>query len=284
MEQRLTDIARALDLGQSFVDERVLRGLSDLPYKRVMKLLDDFEINLQQNRQGIRNPAAYLMGMAARVKKQGELPSSGVQAVMAELEVLFQSGHVKRSDVDDRCLDMLRQLPEDMGLQAVAELRSVDTSTVKNMSAFFMSVMKKYTFSPRGGSGPGGGPGGGAGRPYFSGRDGGGGWEGEYGHYPTPRGGGGGGRDEGDFFPPERREQHHHDYSGHRDLQRHSHHQQAPELDHLQLPPPRLMPTELLYGYGADEYIPEIPRVSCTEDDYIYTFYAGSNLFFSHDT
>ena len=78
MEQRLEDIARGLNLGQSFVDERVLRGLRELPLDRVIKLLDDFEVNLQQNRQGIRNPAAYLMGMAARVKNQGEFPSWGV--------------------------------------------------------------------------------------------------------------------------------------------------------------------------------------------------------------
>ena len=254
MEHRLADVARGLNLGQSLVDDRIMRCLGELPPDRAMKLLDDFEINLQQNKQGIRNPAAYLMGMATRVKKQVELPSTG--AVQQELEGLFRAGHVAREEVDDRCLDMLGQLPEDKGLQAVAELRAADTSVVKNMSAFFMSVMKKYTLSTWGGAG--GGPGGGGkggGGPF--GRGGAGGWEDEhadFSHHDFSRGGGGGGGGmDRDRAEPPRQAQGQHQGQGQGQ-------HPAPELG-FGLPAPRIMPAELLYGFGADEYTPEIPRV-----------------------
>lgn len=233
MEQRLTDISLRLNLGQSLTDDRIMRGLRELPHERAMKLLDDFEINLQQNRQGIRNPAGYLVGMVGRVKKQGEFPSSGV--VLHELESMFRSGLLRRADIDVRCLDMLQQLPEDGGLQALAELRTIDCQAVKNMSAFFMSVMKKYT--PSSSSGPVGH------------RGGGGGWEEEHGqggHVPWPEEGANRGR-----------ELHHH-------IDR-QYQQDGGAMGGggmLFLPAPRTLPAELRYGFGADEYVPEIPRVS----------------------
>lgn len=221
MEQRLTDISLRLNLGPSLTDDRILRSLSELPLDRAMKLLDDFEINLQQNRQGIRNPTGYLVGMVGRVKKQGENPSSGI--VQHELEGMFRSGHLRREDVDVRCLDMLQQLPEEGGMQALAELRAVDSQVVKNMSAFFMSVMKKYT-PPSGAFGHRHGQGGGAG----------GGWEEEPGRDREQR-------------PQDRHYQQNTGPAGGGQL--------------LILPAPRTLPAELLYGFGPDEYVPEIPRV-----------------------
>ena len=64
VELRLEEIARHLNLDKGLVDDRVRGALQELSTEKVLKLLDDFEINLQQSKQGIRNPSAYLMGMA----------------------------------------------------------------------------------------------------------------------------------------------------------------------------------------------------------------------------
>ena len=257
VEQYLAGVAHRMDLGPSFVNERIMNAMHDIPHDKLFKLFDDFESNLAQNRQGIRNPAAYLVGMANRVRKQTGHPSTGM--VMAELEAMFRSGHIYRQDMDERCIDMLKQLPEDKGMQALAELRSVDISTVKNMSAFFMSLMKKYTHSSRGGGGKGGGG--------SFGTSGGGGWEGEYGRYPEPPSRGMG-RD--DYYPPAERHDHHHgpprvqphDYRSQHEMHAPERSRDMSEGDGDNWPAPKVIPPELLYGFGADEYVPEIPRVS----------------------
>jgi hypothetical protein len=251
MEQRLTEIERSLGLSQCMTDERILRSLSDLPFERAMKVLDDFENNLKQNRAGIRNPAGYLVGMVGRTKKMAERPPMP-GAVLHEIEGMFRSGHLRREDVDARCMDMLQQLPEEGAMRALGELRAVDVHTVKNMSALFMSVMKKYTPQGQGhghGQGQGHGgpghfnpPGGPGGRPD---------WENEHSHYPPrrPEGGMDRGRDR--------------DVAAtHRDERPQGHFE--PPMAHGtggDLPAPKVMPAELLYGFGADEYVPEMPRV-----------------------
>lgn len=274
MEQRLQDIARIFDV-PIVLDPRVLRGLSDLPEDKVMKLLDDFEGNMTQNKQGIRNPAAYLMGMASRVRKSSVLPTTGV--VLRELEHLFRTGHIYREDIDERCVDMLKQLPEDLGLKALAELRNADPATVKNMSAFFMSVMKKYTQGSGGGKGGGGSShydnrgsaGSVGGSRHFDSR-GGSGWGDEsYTKYQSPRHDADRGRG-GAGPPPHAHERHQYDHHSRqyqpvteRPVGDSRAHRTDAEGDFGDSFPaaPRVIPSELLFGFGDDEYAPTMPRL-----------------------
>jgi hypothetical protein len=231
LEQRFIQVLRGPEFGldQSETTESRLRSLlQKMSDDRAIVLLNDFEKNIRTNRDTIRNPTAYLMGMANRVIQALDIPES--RKVQQELDRIYHIGKIRPNDLDDRCRDSLKQLPEYNAMEALHELDNTDISTVNNVSAFFMGLMKKY-----GGPSVGGGVGGrrDMGGPDTFGRDrdrdmGGG-------YHNSPRG-------QGQSQPGP--------YPGDRGFQ-------PPPL----LPAPGAIPWDLLYGFGDQEYRPEMPRV-----------------------
>ena len=246
LEHRFYEILRSPEFGldpSESAEERLRILLQKIPDDRAMVLLSDFEKNMRGNRDKIRNPTAYLMGMANRVISALDIPDS--RRVQHELDRLYHSGKIRPDDLDERCRDSLKSLPESNAMDALRELDSTDISAIMNVSAFFMGLMKKY-----GGSTSIGGNSslGGNSRSNFDAsprrdnRD----ERGMYGsrdddrgypppNFPSPRGLPG----EGEVF----------------------HGGPVPR-------PPSSMPWDLMYGFGDREYRPEMPRVSSRIFDY----------------
>jgi hypothetical protein len=220
MEQKIDEILR---MDPTLIDARLRTMLYKIPEERALHILTDFQKALITNRDGIRNPVAYLMGMAQRVLSAKELPESS--RVKQELNRLFRDGRIAQSDIDERCRDMLKHLPEEKAIEALHELESTDVSTLHNIAAFFMGIMKKHSKATKSGgmmttNDPFRLGGGGGGREDSQFNGGGSG------------GGGGGGMGSKSTF----------------------------SISNLP-PAPRVMPTDLSYNYGEQEYIPEMPKV-----------------------
>jgi hypothetical protein len=213
MEQKIDEILR---IDPSLIDARLRTMLYKIPEERALHILNDFQKALLNNRDSIRNPVAYLMGMAQRVLSAKEMPENS--RVKRELDRLFRDGRITPSDIDERCRDMLKHLPEDKAIEALHELEATDVSTLHNIAAFFMGIMKKHTRS------------GSTSKPLSN----------PIASDPFRLGGSGG-----------------NDHS----LTAHS--SSRPSLVLQDLPPaPRVMPSDLTYGYGEQEYVPEMPKTS----------------------
>ena len=222
MELKIDEILR---MDPTLIDARLRTMLYKIPEDRALLILNDFQKALITNRDSIRNPVAYLMGMAQRVLSAKELPENS--KVQRELDRLFRQGRITPNDIDERCRDMLKHLPEEKAIDALRELGSTDVSTLHNIAAFFMGIMKKHSKIPRGNQQ--------ISSDSYSSRQGGVG---------SSLGGGGGG---GGLTNP----------SNSHFSRSNSHHSSPPQL----IPPPRIMPSELMYGYGEQEYFPEMPKV-----------------------
>ena len=137
----------------------------------------------------IRNKPAYLMGLLRRYSERGGGKGRGAvvrmdldPVVRARLEQLFASGFCGPDDIDDRVMEMLRQLSSDEALEAIGEYCSITTDRIKNHSAYLTGILKRYLYkeSPRGKGG---------GQWKFDGKGGGKGGGGEaYGRGGTPMG------------------------------------------------------------------------------------------------
>jgi hypothetical protein len=194
MERRINDIVNG---GYGFehvmIDSRIRKILHQLPESVAIDVLNDFEKAL--NRDNLRSPAAYLMGMLTRVQASIEVPIRG--RIAGRLDMLYQAGFCSPDEVDSRCIDLLKQLPEEDALRAISELERVDRMAVKNISAVFMGIMRKY-------------------------------------------------------LPKEYEMQRDRDYI------------QSPKRSYRSnstlAPPPKIIPQELLFGFGDMEYIPTMPQ------------------------
>jgi hypothetical protein len=234
MEQKIDEILR---MDPTLIDARLRTMLYKIPEERALHILTDFQKALITNRDGIRNPVAYLMGMAQRVLSAKELPESS--RVKRELDRLFREGRIAQHDIDERCRDMLKHLPEEKAIEALHELDSTDVSTLHNIAAFFMGIMKKHTKVTKvipndpfrlGGS---------ESMSHSNGSNGGG--------MMT----------------------------------------RASFSVHDLPPAPKIMPADLSYNYGEQEYIPEMPKVclSLTLSPYLFTSLSVSlslSLYLSH--
>jgi hypothetical protein len=208
MEQKIDEILR---IDPTLIDARLRTMLYRIPEDRALHILNDFQRALINNRDSIRNPVAYLMGMAQRVLSAKEMPENS--RVKRELDRLFRDGQISPSDIDERCRDMLKHLPEDKAIEALHELEATDVTTLHNIAAFFMGIMKKHT---RAGSAPKPPSNPISSDPFRLGN-----------HPPVAP------SSARTSFP-------------------------LPDLP----PAPKVLPSDLSYGYGDQEYIPEMPRTS----------------------
>lgn len=246
MELKIDEILR---MDPTLIDARLRTMLYKIPEERALLILNDFQKALITNRESIRNPVAYLMGMAQRVLSARDLPENS--KVQRELDRLFRQGRITPSDIDERCRDMLKHLPEDKAIDALHELGATDVSTLHNIAAFFMGIMKKHTKIPRPNQPPT--------------------QQQQQQHSDSFR-------TKSDSFHTPRQgvnPSHSININSNTHFSR-SHSSLPPQL----LPPPRVIPPELLYGYGEQEYFPEMPKVSFIHFFYIFNFYYHINFKF----
>ena len=173
---------------------RLQRSIHELPEGVANNILDDFERTLTNSKSEIRNPAAYLSTVIQRTANNLAAdrlyPKIIPPAIQHRLNLLF-SRFCRPEELDRRCKDILLEMSEADALLALDELEFHDRSTIKNISAYFVSVAQKYLKKNIGGPG------------RVSSKE--------------------------------------------------------AEL-HDMLPAPPYMPRDLLFGYGNDEYVPEMTR------------------------
>ena len=152
-------------------DDRAMDHLVDLQQSDAVRALSEFAA-MEPGR--VRNPSAFWMGLARKVKNQSRSSSriatpydpsaSGYSnyepshydsrrmssvatpvspAVLDQrLDELAASGHLPRNVLDERALDALRRLSEQDALGVLAEIP--EPSRVRNMSAYVMGLCKKF--------------------------------------------------------------------------------------------------------------------------------------------
>lgn len=63
--------------------------------------------------------------------------------VAARLQMLFEEGICRPSDLDQQCLDQLARLPVTIALEALEQFSQRDLSDVRNFSALFVSIVRR---------------------------------------------------------------------------------------------------------------------------------------------
>ena len=84
--------------------------------------------------------------------------------IQAKIEGLFNSGLLQRNELDARCFMELRKLPEYTAVEVVDTFCESDLSDIRDKTAFFLGIVKRFQ-NERSGGGGGGGAFGGYGAP-----------------------------------------------------------------------------------------------------------------------
>jgi hypothetical protein len=176
------------------LDNMTLDALEDLSSDLAECAIERFA---EANFSRINNKSGFLMGIIRRVKEDG--PDGGhvnmdilSRSVRHRLRDLMDDGKLSNTEVDQRMVKALSDLPSELGLEAVDKFATSNLDSVRSKTGFMMGIIKRVAQEGMMGGRPpmGGGWGGGYGPPpgmYGGGGYGGGGYGG------GPRGGYGGG-------------------------------------------------------------------------------------------
>lgn len=180
------------------IDGRALDLLGSVSTQLALAALDDIQ---RRDFSTVRNKPAFIMSIFKRVIAGGgaiapppgpppggfaptSVPASALAhlppAVSDALQRVFTSGVCHPSQFDDRAMDILVDLAEPDAVRALSEFAAMEPGRVRNPSAFWMGLARKYKGHSRapGGrmgpdsAGPGPSPSPGAGASYGSGFDG----------------------------------------------------------------------------------------------------------------
>lgn len=149
------------------IDVKCLQDLQQFEEDVALSALSQFAgYDLSQ----VRNKSAYLSGVMTRVRREmssnpekydKNIPRAEngmIQTVHDELQKLYDAGHLRYGDIDERCTDFLRGLPESVALSALQEVGSTNIDNIRNKSAYVMSICRRHSRGPEAhGGGYGGG-------------------------------------------------------------------------------------------------------------------------------
>ncbi|CAM9448951.1 unnamed protein product, partial [Choristocarpus tenellus] len=163
-------------------DGRLLNFLAEVEEVQALAALNEYHSAVNETSVQIRNKPAYLMGILRKYKqgqraptasgtgtglpiehgrntmgRMGTGPGGLVPSIRNRLEKLFKSQFVQRSDVDQRCLDFFQDLTKAEADAAMDEFSQSDIASIRNKSAFLMSILRKHHQQgvPMGGGGGG---------------------------------------------------------------------------------------------------------------------------------
>lgn len=139
------------------MDESVLVQLSSFPPEDAVECLEQF---CKCDITKVRNKSAYIIGVMKRLRihihnptdsyngnggGRGLVSAGGYldKTVQMKLNVLFSDGVCKPSDIDEKCLEALSQLPPRSALEALGQFASRDLSDVRSYSRFLMSIIRR---------------------------------------------------------------------------------------------------------------------------------------------
>lgn len=166
------------------IDERAIDFLASVPPSLALAALEDIQ---HRDFSTVRNKPAFIFSIFKRVVSTGgppppphappggfppaTVPPSALAhlppQVSDALQRVFTSGVCHPSQFDDRAMDILVELHPVDAVRALSEFAAMEPGRVRNPSAFWMGLARKYknhsqNGAPMGGRGPmgyGGGPG-----------------------------------------------------------------------------------------------------------------------------
>lgn len=182
------------------IDERAIDFLASVPSSLALAALEDIQ---HRDFSTVRNKPAFIFSNFKRVVAAGGPPPSSLpppggfppatvppsalahlpSQVSDALQRVFTSGVCHPSQFDDRAMDILVELHPADAVRALSEFAAMEPGRVRNPSAFWMGLARKYKNHSQNG-----GPMGGRGTMGYGASGGGGG----SGFSPGPVGGGGG--------------------------------------------------------------------------------------------
>lgn len=185
VQVKLDAIFAAGHVTQEDLDSRCMDQLKALPETTALEVVTKYgEADLST----INSKAGFFMGIVKRFKEQvvasdPNLTSQAYQGlayqIQTKLENLFNTSLIQRTELDAKCFMELRQLPEHIAVEVVDKFCESNLTDIRNKTAFFLGIVKRFKNERPAHGGGGGGYGGG-------GHHGGGGG---YGHGPPPGGG-----------------------------------------------------------------------------------------------
>ncbi|GMH34107.1 hypothetical protein BSKO_01941 [Bryopsis sp. KO-2023] len=139
------------------LDNSVLIRLRDFPAEDAVECLEQF---CKCDISKVRNKSAYIIGVIRRLRNKDQHPDNPYNTaggaagggpnstfldknVQVRLNMLFSDGVCKPSDIDDKCLEALGQLPPRGALEALGQFAGRDLSDVRSYSRFLMSIIRR---------------------------------------------------------------------------------------------------------------------------------------------
>mmetsp|Transcript_37691 Transcript_37691/g.72243 ORF Transcript_37691/g.72243 Transcript_37691/m.72243 type:complete len:287 (+) Transcript_37691:129-989(+) len=82
---------------------------------------------------------------------RARVPDLGLPSYIARrLEPLFLSGHLTERDLDDRCIDSLRDMKEDLADAVIDKFTEANMARISNKSGFLMGIVRRIEQEPPG--------------------------------------------------------------------------------------------------------------------------------------
>ena len=147
------------------IDLKILQSLSEFAEPAGLQIVSNF---CEADMASIRNKSAFLAGVMKRFRADnpivhssayglapGLAPGLGARAsyippdkmwpsVQAKLDSLYSLGKIKKDDLDQRCLDQLKSIPEPVALEVICKFGEADLSTINSKAGFFMGIVKRF--------------------------------------------------------------------------------------------------------------------------------------------
>ncbi|CBN78989.1 conserved unknown protein [Ectocarpus siliculosus] len=148
-------------------DTRLVNFLGEVDEAQALAALNEYHAAVSETSVNIRNKPAYLMGILRKYKQGQRAPLGNGTAggmvttpnamgrmgagtdglspsIASRLEKLYESGFIQKADVDQRCMVFFRDLTEKEAEAAMDEFGQSDITSIRNKSAFLMSILRRH--------------------------------------------------------------------------------------------------------------------------------------------
>eukprot|EP01029_Cantina_marsupialis_P012627 TRINITY_DN278_c0_g2_i1.p1 TRINITY_DN278_c0_g2~~TRINITY_DN278_c0_g2_i1.p1 ORF type:complete len:527 (+),score=145.83 TRINITY_DN278_c0_g2_i1:81-1661(+) len=164
------DVQRALEdlcedhrqVKKEDMDHKICKSLLSLSEEKQMKAIEEFRGSL--GRVDVRNVRAYFTSC---INRQSDAPIDGRQRrfacadegrrkgqlsdeLLRRIDDLKAAGTLRESDIDDRCIDYLSELPTDLASKTLEEFLADDRTTMHNPASYFMNLIRRAANSNKG--------------------------------------------------------------------------------------------------------------------------------------
>jgi hypothetical protein len=166
VEEKLESLYMSGRLARGELDSRCLDKLRMLSETSGLEVVTKFgEADLPT----IKSKGGFFMGIVKRFSEQergvfaslstaqfpaaanaGETafqgcPSGGLwPSAKAKLDEICSRGHLMPNDLDSRCMEQLRTLPEHLAMEVLTKFGEADLASIKSKGGFFMGIVKRF--------------------------------------------------------------------------------------------------------------------------------------------